>query len=202
MLKQSVTYTDFDDNECIETLYFNLTKTELTDNLNLKDELEKLQEDFTGEPKRNLEEHEIRRILDLVKRLMQLSYGIRSQDGKRFIKTEQNWIEFTQTAAYDAFLFGLFENPSKALGFMTGIMPKDLRAQAIEALKKENGGVDPLAQARVLEAQRDQAAKAEAAAQPKVETQTPTTSDSAAPVLGDNPTKEELEAYVAWMAGQ
>lgn len=204
MLKQSVSYTDFDDNECVETLYFNLTKTELTDNLNLKDELEKIQQDFTGQPKRNLEEHEIRRILDLVKTFMRLSYGIRSEDGKRFIKTPEIWTEFTQTAAYDSFLFGLFENPSNALAFMTGILPKDLRSRALEEATKQNGGVDPIRQAEVMAAQAEQAKKAEAASKPQnvVELPAQDPAPSEAPVLGPNPTKDELDAYLEWMNKQ
>lgn len=204
MLKQSVSYTDFDDNECVETLYFNLTKTELTDNLNLKDELEKIQQDFTGQPKRNLEEHEIRRILDLVKTFMRLSYGIRSEDGKRFIKTPEIWTEFTQTAAYDSFLFGLFETPSNALAFMTGILPKDLRARAIEEATKQNGGVDPIRQAEVMAAQAEQAKKAEEASKPQNVVELPANDPepTKVPVLGPNPTKEELDAYLEWMNKQ
>lgn len=204
MLKQSVSYVDFDDNECVETLYFNLTKTELTDNLDMKDELEKIQQDFTGEPKRNLEDHEIRRILDLVKTFMRLSYGIRSEDGKRFIKTPEIWTEFTQTAAYDAFLFSLFENPANALAFMTGILPKDLRARALEEANKANGGQDVIRQAEVRAAQAEQAKKAEEASKSQNVVELPSVDPSPAdkPVLGPNPTKEELDAYLEWMNKQ
>lgn len=205
MLKQSVSYTDFDDNECVETLYFNLTKTELTENLDMKDELEKIQQDFTGDGKRNLEEHEIRRILELVKTFMRLSYGIRSEDGKRFIKTPELWTEFTQTAAYDSFLFGLFENPANALAFMTGILPKDLRSKAIEEANRQNGGKDVIRQAEVQAAQIEQAKKAEelrtAEAEPKV-VDLPTVDLESKPELGANPTKEELDAYLEWMNKQ
>lgn len=205
MLKQSVSYTDFDDNECVETLYFNLTKTELTDNLDLKEELEKIQQDFTGEPKRNLETHEIQRILDLVKTFMRLSYGIRSEDGKRFIKTPDLWTEFTQTAAYDSFLFGLFENPANALAFMTGILPKDLRSRALEEANKANGGQDVIRQAEVRAAQAEHAKKAEeaqAAKQNVVELPALDPQAEDKPVLGPNPSKEELDAYLEWMSKQ
>ncbi|QJD49631.1 hypothetical protein HWD32_gp54 [Gordonia phage Secretariat] len=203
MLKQSVRYTDFDDNEAIETLYFNLTKTELTDNLNLKDELENLQQDFVGDPKRVLTEKEIRRILDLVKTFMRLSYGVRSEDGKRFIKTSEIWEEFTQTAAYDAFLFSLFQDPTNALNFMTGILPKDLRQAALDAANKQAGGTDAIKTASVLAAQAEQAKRAEAAEAAKQEAPTLSAVEDIPdkkPVLSDNPTQEELEAMVAWMS--
>ena len=191
MLKQAITYTDFDDNENTEVLYFNLTKVELAENLNLKDELENLQQDFTGDPNRNLEEHEIRRILDLVKTFMRLSYGVRSGDGKRFIKTPELWTEFTQTAAYDAFLFGLFEKPQNAVNFMAGILPKDLRNAAMEAAGKE-GKEDIIREMQAAEAQRRIDAE-------KVDAHQDQQASGEAPVLGANPTQEELKAYMDWM---
>ncbi|ADD81063.1 gp065 [Rhodococcus phage ReqiPoco6] len=129
MLKQTVEYTDFDDNRCAETLYFNLTKTELAENAHLTDRLEKMQKMFGGE-KRQLETSEIQQLLDLVKTIMRISYGVRSADGKRFIKTEEQWVEFTQTAVYDEFLISMFTDPDKMFAFMYGIMPADMREQA------------------------------------------------------------------------
>lgn len=136
MLKQTVEYTDFDDNKSTETLYFNLTKSELTDNIHLKDDLESIQHMMDGD-KRSLEGSEITQIIGLVKTFMRLSYGVRSADGKRFVKTDEQWTEFTQTAVYDAFLFGLFEQPQRAIDFMSGILPLDLRASAQAAAEKK-----------------------------------------------------------------
>lgn len=129
MLKQTVEYTDFDDNRCAETLYFNLTKTELAENSHLQERLESMQKMFGGE-KRQLESAEIKEILELVKTIMRISYGVRSADGKRFIKTEEQWVEFTQTAVYDEFLISMFTDPDKMFSFMYGIMPADMRDQA------------------------------------------------------------------------
>lgn len=135
MLKQTVEYIDFDEQRAVETVYFNITKTELTSHLHLKEELEKMLEMFQG-PKRELGTNEITQILDLVKLFMRLSYGVRSEDGKRFIKSPQLWTEFTQTSVYDTFLFSLFENADNAFNFMLGVMPADLREQATAEAKK------------------------------------------------------------------
>ncbi|UVK59339.1 hypothetical protein SEA_PHEROBRINE_56 [Gordonia phage Pherobrine] len=209
MLKQTVKYTDFDDNESMETLYFNLTKSELADNMNLEDELEKLQQDFTGMSGRKLKTEEIQRVLDLVKLFMRLSYGVRSEDGKRFIKTPQIWEEFTQTAAYDEFLFGLFQDPQNAFNFMVGILPKDLRTPAMEALKKENGGIDPIRQASVMAAQEEQRKKHEESVANNVvalqNSDAPVkaeVTEDPQPTLSNPPTKEEIDAMTEWMARQ
>lgn len=211
MLKQSVSYEDFDENQVTETLYFNLTKTELADNLDLEDELKEIQKDFTGQGNRTLEKHEIRRVLELVKTFMRLSYGVRSEDGKRFIKTDQIWEEFTQTAAYDAFLFSLFQEPEKAFAFMIGILPKDAREAAIKASEKD-GISDELRRAAVLAAQGEQREKAEAAAAAKqdnpihqvkpqlVGLETP--NEDPQPTLSTPPTQDELTRMTEWMARQ
>ena len=144
MLKQTVSYFDFDDNPSQETLYFNLTKTELADNIHLQAELEQMQETFSVEKER-LTPDEIRQLVDIVKTIMRLSYGVRSADGKRFVKTEELWTEFTQTAAYDAFLYSLFEDPNKAVMFMTGILPKDVRS-AVDAEIAKTGTADDISQ--------------------------------------------------------
>lgn len=137
MLKQTVEYIDFNDNRATETLYFNITKTELSENLYLKDEIEQVQQELSGD-EREMTPAEIQRILDLVKTLMKLAYGVRSDDGKRFIKSEEVWTEFTQTAVYDAFLFSLFEEPENAVSFMLGIIPADLRSQVMSETTEPN----------------------------------------------------------------
>lgn len=142
MLKQTVSYFDFDDNPSQETLYFNLTKSELADNIYLRDELEEMQKVF-AEDKKELATSEITQLIDLVKTIMRLSYGVRSADGKRFVKTDELWTEFTQTAAYDEFLYSLFEDPNKAVTFMTGILPKGVR-ETVDAEIAKTGTADDI----------------------------------------------------------
>lgn len=134
MLKERITYEDFDQKTVTEDLYFNLTRTEVTENLHIKEDFEKFEKDVDMDgPDRELTVPEIQELLRLVKMVMRLSYGIRSDDGKRFIKGDKVWEEFTQTAAYDAFIFSLFENDGKkANEWMQGIFPKELR-EAVDA---------------------------------------------------------------------
>lgn len=140
VLKQTVQYTDFDGNQAMETLYFNLTRTEVAENLHLRDKFQDLENRLDLESgSRTLNPNEIAEVLDLVKILMKLAYGIRSDDGKRFIKNDQIWEEFTQTAVYDAFLFSLFEDADKANEFMMGVFPREL---ADELARQTETGTD------------------------------------------------------------
>lgn len=132
MIKQTVSYTDYNNQPQVEDHYFHATKAELLDHMDIKPQLEALQRRLEGDngEVRELREDEVMEILQLVKRLIRMSYGQRSKDGKNFYKGDDIWREFESSAAYDAMLFALFENPEKAFAFMSGIMPKDLLEQA------------------------------------------------------------------------
>ena len=132
MYKVQVPYEDFDGKTQHDTLYFHLTKTRLTKNLDLKDDLDDLQQMLSGD-ERQLGPEEIRKVVRLVERIMKLAYGVRSADGKKFDQRPERWDEFEQTAVYDAFLYSLFEDPQRAMHFIMGVLPKDL----LEAAQKE-----------------------------------------------------------------
>jgi hypothetical protein len=147
MYSDKVTYEDYDGKTVTEILYFNLNKVEVADNAHLKDRFERLEERLSGE-QRELQIPEIQEILNLVKEMMRISYGIRSDDGRRFIKSDELWVEFTQTAMYDDYLLGLFEDPKRAIAFLTGIMPKSIREEAEPVIRQMEQNVDEAMQKR------------------------------------------------------
>jgi hypothetical protein len=62
------------------------------------------------------------------KKIVLLSYGQKSADGRRFIKSEELREEFSQTAAYEKLFMELAENAESAATFLNGVLPKDLTA--------------------------------------------------------------------------
>ncbi len=117
MFTHKVTYTDFDGNERTETLYFNLTKAELTE----------LQLTFPGGYAEHIQEVTDKgdrpEIIRLFKDLLKRSYGVKSDDGRRLIKTDELYDEFTQTGAYDEVFMKLCTDAEFATDFVGGIMP-------------------------------------------------------------------------------
>jgi len=138
MLKETVQYEDYNGVNRTETLYFNINQSELMENLSLSDDLEKIQASLEG-PERQLTTDEVQQILNLVKRMMRLAYGIRSEDGLSFDKDDEGenkiWRQFKNSAVYDAFIMSLFQNPEKAFEFLVNCMPKSL----MEAARREMG---------------------------------------------------------------
>jgi hypothetical protein len=133
MYKKTITFLDFDEIQQTETLYFNLTKNEIVELYDLQPRLERWEKRIEGPP-RDITPDEIRELLSIIKDLISRSYGQRSEDGKRFIKTSELHTEFTQTMAFDEFLFSLFNPPENAFEFITGIVPKALREEALAAM--------------------------------------------------------------------
>lgn len=83
MLKKTITYTDYDGLERTEEFRFNLTKAELVD-MELT-----TAGTFSETMKRIIAEKDIIRIAKLFKELLLKSYGVKSDDGKRFIKSQE-----------------------------------------------------------------------------------------------------------------
>jgi hypothetical protein len=123
MLKRDITYEDFDGQTVTETFYFNLTKTEIV----------QLEVDYDGgletTLRRIVNTADTKALMREFKRIVLLAYGVRSEDGKRFVKTDELREAFTQTAAYDALFIELATNDEAAAKFIQGIIPKDLAAE-------------------------------------------------------------------------
>ena len=65
-------------------------------------------------------------IINLFKEIIAKSYGVKSLDGKRFIKSEEILNEFIQTEAYSELFMELAFDAEKAAAFVNGITPKGL----------------------------------------------------------------------------
>lgn len=120
MLKKTITYTDYDGTERTEDFYFNLTKAEVME----------MEMGTTGGMKKMLEkivaEKDSKRIVETFKDIIVRSYGVKSPDGKRFIKTDEVVEAFTQTEAYSELFMELATNAQAAAAFINGIVPQGM----------------------------------------------------------------------------
>ena len=120
MLKKTIKYTDYDGNEREEDFYFNLNKAEVTEM-----ELSK-QGGLSEYIKRIVAAQDAPSLVELFKELICKSYGEKSLDGKRFVKSKELTEEFTQTEAYAELFIELASNAEEATKFVNGIMPKNM----------------------------------------------------------------------------
>ncbi len=117
MLKKTITYTDYNGSERTEDFYFNLTKAEIM-------EMEmSTSGGLTEMINRIVAAQDAPAIIDVFKKLILKAYGVKSPDGKRFVKSEELSTEFSQTEAYSELFMELATNADEASKFVNGIVP-------------------------------------------------------------------------------
>lgn len=118
MLKKTITYTDFNGMERSEDFYFNLTQAEVM-------EMEMSTVGGLSEMiQRIIAAQDTPSIIKVFKDLVLKSYGEKSADGKRFIKTPEIAEAFSQTEAYSVLFMELATDADAAAAFVNGIIPK------------------------------------------------------------------------------
>lgn len=120
MLKKTIAYVDYNGNERVEDFYFNLTKAEATEmELSVEGGLTKKLEDIVNSQNN-------KEIIALFKEIILKAYGEKSQDGKRFIKSEELSEAFSQTEAFSELFMELALDEKAAADFVNGILPANI----------------------------------------------------------------------------
>lgn len=118
MLKKTITYTDYNGNERTEDFYFNLTEAEIM-------EMEMSTAGGLAESiQRIVKAQDAPAIIKIFKDLVLKAYGVKSPDGKRFIKNASLREEFEQTEAYSKLFMELATDEDAAAEFVNGIVPE------------------------------------------------------------------------------
>lgn len=128
MLKREIKYENFEGEEETDICYFNLTRTEW---MEFNTQYDGGLDTFF---KRTLETKDLKEIIGFLKTLILNAYGVKSEDGKRFVKNDKIREEFTQTPSYDVLFMDLATNEEAGLNFIKGLMPKDLLPEVEKAL--------------------------------------------------------------------
>ena len=131
MIKKTISYVDYNGNERKEDFYFNLSKAELLDM-----ELFTVG-GFENQIKRIVAEQDVPKLIEIFQDIIKKSYGVKSDDGKRFIKNEDVLNEFIQTEAYSELYMNLVFDADEAADFINGLIPSDLQEKIKQNLSSE-----------------------------------------------------------------
>lgn len=118
MHKETITYEDWNGVERTEDFYFHLTEQELIkmdvlENNSLQDKI-----------KRIIDAKDQKEILNLFERIVYESYGVKSDDGKRFTKSKEVKDAFVENPAYSIIYMKLATDSEAAEKFVREIVPK------------------------------------------------------------------------------
>jgi hypothetical protein len=117
MLKKTIKYVDYDGVEREEDFLFNLSKAEVTEmELGVVGGMSQMLQKIVAEK-------DGKRIIEHFKAIILKSYGEKSPDGKRFVKSKELSDAFVQTEAYSELFMELATNADAAAAFVKGILP-------------------------------------------------------------------------------
>ncbi len=117
MLKKTITYKDYNGVERTEDFMFNLTKAEILEMQLTKDG------GMDAAIKKIVDAKDAPEIMKVFKDLILKSYGIVSDDGRRFIKSKEISDSFAQTEAFSMLFMELATDTDAASAFVNGIVP-------------------------------------------------------------------------------
>ena len=135
MYKKTIEFEDFNGNKRKEQFYFNLSKAEL-----MEMELS-TQAGVEEKLKMLIATKDNEKIVKTYKDLILRSYGIKSEDGTRFIKSQELRDSFEQSAAYSEFFIELLSDQEEQARFINAVVsgsnvPNIDEKEAIEKLKE------------------------------------------------------------------
>jgi hypothetical protein len=134
MLTKKIKYTDFRGVEREDEFMFHLAKNKVV-------EMEVSRSGgMTSFINRVISEGDGEALMREFRKIIRLSYGKISDDGRRFIQSEELSDEFEQTNAYDVLFMQLVTNAEAAAAFVNGILPKDLNIDdaTVKRIVREN----------------------------------------------------------------
>ena len=124
MIKKTITYEDYNGVERTENFYFNLNKAEVL-------EMEMGTEGGMAESiQKIVDAKDAAAIIRVFNDLVLKAYGVKSDDGRRFIKSKELSEAFSQTEAYSQIFMELATDADAAAKFVNGIIPADLAQKA------------------------------------------------------------------------
>jgi hypothetical protein len=138
VLKKSITYENpFTSQPVTEDFYFHISKADI-----VRMEVEEHKESFTAvdgntytgmqaKLQRIVEAEDGKAMMPLFEDIIRRSYG--RKDGDRFLRTEEIWLDFKGSGAFDELLFELCTQADAAADFVNGAMPGNLEEIAKEA---------------------------------------------------------------------
>ena len=133
MLKKTYTYKDYNDVERTETFYFHFTEAEILD-------MEMSAEGgFAERVQRIIDAKDQAALMRLIKKFVIDAYGVKSDDGKRFIKNDEVKTAFLESPAFSDIFMDMVTDDELAAEFVNGVIPDTMKKRFAEiAANKAN----------------------------------------------------------------
>lgn len=120
MIKKTITYKDLNGNDRTESFYFHFYESEI-----LEMEMS-VDGGFAERIQRIIDAKDQPSLIRVIKKFVLDAYGVKSDDGKRFIKNDEVRAAFVESPAYSKIFMELVMDDVVAAEFVKGVVPSEM----------------------------------------------------------------------------
>ena len=132
MIKKTIAYTDYNGNQRKEDFYFNLTKAEVA---RMEMGIEGGMSEMIN---RIVAAQDVPSLISVFEEMIQKSYGVKTPDGRGFIKRKEDLESFMSTEAYSELYMELVTDADAAAEFLNGIIPSTIDKKSVQTEASNN----------------------------------------------------------------
>lgn len=132
MIKKTIAYTDYNNNQRKEDFYFNLTKAEVA---RMEMGIEGGMSEMIN---RIVAAQDVPSLISVFEEMIQKSYGVKTPDGRGFIKRKEDLESFMSTEAYSELYMELVTDADAAAEFLNGIIPSKIDKKSVQIESSNN----------------------------------------------------------------
>lgn len=118
MVSKTINFINYNGEKDSEKAYFDMTEKEMSQFILKYGNNENSLRNYI---QRIAEEGNTKALFELIDDLLLSSYGIKSDDGKRFVKDKQKTLEFSTSEPYSVLFTEMFSNPDNFVDFIAGL---------------------------------------------------------------------------------
>lgn len=131
MLKRTIKYEDYNGEQREENFFFSLNKAELLRmNMSKRGGMATYLQNLA-------DEKDPEKLTKIFEEMILTAYGVKSDDGTRFVKSPEVVADFKNSAAYSELFYELATDTDKFIDFVIGIVPADMANEI-----RKNGGIE------------------------------------------------------------
>lgn len=138
MYKKTVKFEDFNGNEVTQDFYFHISEAELM-NKEMSTE-----EGWSTFMERIIKEENKKKLVEEFEWFISFSYGIKSDDGLRFEKSDEIRESLKQHPAYGSIFMDIMADTKSAAEFVNGVFPRSLRNKISEVEEKTGTSISEM----------------------------------------------------------
>lgn len=128
MIKHPITYEDFNGETHTEDFYFHVTKAEIVEmEVEHKEGMQQWIDAIIAADDRKA-------VVAEFKKIILFAYGVKSADGKHFVKSDELREKFANHAAYSALFMQLATDADAGAAFIKGVLPADMGPEVEKAV--------------------------------------------------------------------